>query len=705
MSTYSMSKILFTTLVTTSAASVNAQHEHSDHLEEIIVTSSQNKSRAETALPVTILSGESLRKSASSTIGDTIKSEPGVNSSTFGTGVGQPIIRGLAGNRVSVLENSLSTLDASGASPDHASAVEPLIAERIEIVKGPATLLYGNNAIGGVVNVIDSRIPGERIESLTGAVEVRGTSVDDGSAVVGKLQGGKGQFAWHLDGMQRSSDDMDVPGDAIAEGALDDDEFEEQNTNGFLANSDTEADSYTIGGSWIGEDTVIGFSFNESNNEYGLPPGAHAHEHEEHEEEEEEEGEEHHEEEGEFVRIDLEQRRTDFKLQHRLNDTFNNLTLLVRKSDYQHIELEGVEEGTRFINDGIETRFTANHAFSGDWNGIWGIEYKNSEFSAVGEEAFIPATDVESYGIFALETINFDTTIVEFGLRADHFALSPQASSACSASDTSVSASASIIAPLTDDIKWLVGFSHAQRAGSIEERYSNIDPVTCMRLENPVEHLATARIEFGDADLGNESSNNIELGLLKTIGVWQFEVNAFYNQFDDYIYLEDIGTADELLISDEEIIVSEYKQADADFYGFEGQATAPLFDHGDHHLDITLLADWVYAELDNGEYVSRLPPASVGLTFDYIFSNWSMQLSSRWHSEQDKLAVNETKTDGYTLVDLSMDYHLPVGSSELLLFFAANNLTDEEVRDHTSFLKDFAPGPGRGYSLGARLSF
>jgi len=193
-----------------------SQHNHQPHLDEIIVTSTQNKSIAETALPISVLSGEQLRKSAASTLGDTINQQPGVQSSSFGNGVGQPVIRGMSGNRVSVLQNNLKTIDAANVSPDHASAVEALLAERIEIIRGPSTLLYGNGAIGGVVNVIDNRIPESLPEKVTGGIELRGNSVDDGKVAVGKVAGGLGNFAWRFDGVPRGSNGYNLPGYAIA---------------------------------------------------------------------------------------------------------------------------------------------------------------------------------------------------------------------------------------------------------------------------------------------------------------------------------------------------------------------------------------------------------------------------------------------------------------------------------------------------------
>lgn len=694
-----------TTLTT---ATAQAQHDHEPHLDEIIVSSSQNKTLADTALPVSVLSGEQLRKQAAATLGETIASEPGVQSSSFGNGVGQPVIRGLSGNRVSVLQGNLETLDAANLSPDHASAVEALLADRIEIIRGPSTLLYGNGAMGGVVNVIDNRIPESRPDAITGGLELRGNTVDDGKTAVGKMEGAAGSIAWHLDGMVRDTNDLKIPDYAIDEAALeeahhDDDpgmpeeEHEEavENTDGYIGNSNTEAHSGTAGISWVGEKAFAGVAISTLENEYGLPPGAHVHEHGEEEEHEEEE---HHEEEhhAEVVRLNQEQTRIDAKAGIGLSGPFEQFTAHLNHNDYEHVELEGDETGTVFTNRGLTSRFTLNQRPVNGFSGVLGLQAADSSFEARGEEAFIPKSDIQTYGLFAVETLETERFIHEFGLRIDRQSIDTRGQ--CDNAETSWSGSLGSVWKAAESLNVSATYTRSERAPSVEELYSNVDATTCTTSSTPVEHLATARLELGNPALTTESSNNIELGIRKYQGPVRFHASVYYNQFDDFIYLADTGELDE-------VIVSEYLQDDTDFYGLEAELTFPLLVFDDQHLDMSLFGDLVKGELDSGQPLPRIPPARLGAAWEYLITDWAFNLRIARVDEQSDVAPGEATTGGYTRIDAGMDYHLPLGDNELLVFLKGQNLTDEEIRDHTSFMKNYAPAAGRGYVLGLRLEF
>jgi len=393
-------------LSTANLLAQNQAEEHDEHhVEEVIVTGELLKTKQNTALAVNILSGEELRQNAATTIGDTLQSQVGVQSASFGVGVGQPVIRGQSANRVQVLQNGTGALDVSNTSQDHANTVEGLLAERIEVVRGPATLLYGNGAIGGVVNVIDNRVPSGVPEDLNGAVEYRFNDVNEGSTFVGKVDGGSENFAWHFDAVYQDTDNVDIPGySALEEEEHEEEEGheeEEENTFGFIDNSNTEKLSWTGGVSYIGDSGFIGISVNQYTNEYGLPPGSHGHE-----EEHEEEGEMHmegEEEEEEVIRLDLKQTRIDVKTEYDLSQTGNGVLkkfgATLTSNDYTHIELEGEETGTVFANDGLEFRANLTHGgMDGAWNGTAGVQMSQRDFSATGEEAFIPASDISSFG-------------------------------------------------------------------------------------------------------------------------------------------------------------------------------------------------------------------------------------------------------------------------------------------------------------------
>lgn len=691
------------------AISVQAQHEHNHDIEEVIVSASQNKTRAETALPINVLSGEELMRDASSTLGETISNTIGVQSSSFGAGVGQPVIRGLSGNRVKVLQNNLSTLDASGASQDHASSVEALLAERIEIIRGPATLLYGNGAIGGIVNVVDGRIPQTVPTATEGALEIRGSSVDSGSAAVARFDGGSGSFAWHVDGLYRESNDYDIPGWAVDEAALEalehhedeaaggDEEAHEEieNTRGYVANSSTRSRNLTTGASWVGDRAFFGLAVSRLKNDYGLPPGAHGGHHEE--EGGEESPEEEHEE---FVRLKLDQTRIDARGGISLNGFVERLDMQLTSNRYEHQELEGSEVGTVFENDGIEGRVTINHGGFGALSGVLGLQLGDREFSAIGEEAFIPQSDIRSAGLFALETLDVGALTYELGARLDQQDIDTRGR--CDGRENTWSASAASIWNYREDTNVSVSLSRAERAPSVEELYSNVDTTSCAVQADPearVIHAATGRFELGNANLETETANNIELAWHKHMGEVRAEVNVFYNRFNDFIYLADVGEF-------EETIVSRYLQDDAEFKGIEGRVLFPVA-LGGRHLDLTLFADYVDAELSNGDNLPRIPPARAGFEVGYALQNWSARLRTTGVSDQDDVTGSELETDGYVRVDAYLDYHLPLGAnaSELVVFAKGENLGDESIRDHTSFLKNFAPAPGRSFELGMRYSF
>ncbi|GAB1266027.1 TonB-dependent receptor [Aurantivibrio infirmus] len=674
------------------------QHNHGE-IEEIIVSGSQGKSKTETALPVHLINGEELRNSASTTLGETIQNQVGVHSSSFGVGVGQPVIRGLTGNRVKVLQNNLSTLDASSASQDHADSVEALLSEQIEIVRGPATLLYGNGAIGGIVNVIDNRIPKTLAPSaFGGATEIRHSSVNDNNTLVTKLGGSIEKISWYFDGVHRDSNFVEIPGYALDIESIealehhDEDEMEEEeeheNTKGFVANSDTEAENFTIGGSWIGDDSYFGIAFSNLKNNYGIPPGAHHHEEGE---EEEEEGEEN-------IRIDLEQQRSDIEFGQKYTGFIEELNAHLTFNDYEHKELEGPVVGTRFKNKGFDSRVTVKHQHHKGLNGVWGLQYGDRDFSAVGEESFIPAADISNLGFFILESIDLSPTIIELGLRVDKDKIKTKA--ACDTDTTSWSANAATIWGIDDNTNINVSLSRAERAPTVEELFSNIAVGTCdiHGDENLVTHAATQRIELGDPRLTTEVSNNIDIGFFKYTGNFRAEINFFRNNFKNFIYLADSGEIDET-------IVSQYLQDDASFQGAEVQLSYPRTFLDVHHFDFTIFGDRVKAELDSGENIPRIPPQRFGIELQYQVGDFSAKLRTTKVSAQKDVAKNELETEGYTRIDAQLDYHLQTQGLEWVFFAKASNLSDKEIRDHTSLLKNFSPAPGRSIDLGVRLSF
>jgi iron complex outermembrane receptor protein len=678
--------------------------EHTDPLiEEMIVTSTLHRSRADTAMSVSILSGEELREKVAATLGETLQDQVGVSVASFGAGVGSPVIRGQGGNRVQILQGGIGNIDASAISADHANSLEPALAERIEVIRGPATLLYGNGAIGGVVNVIDNRIPRSMPSGLTGIVETRNNSVSDQQVTVGRLEGGAGNIAWHLDGVYRESNDVEVPGFAINPASVDitdEEELEELlESRGRLANSNTRATVRTVGASWIFDEGYIGFSLNRLENEYGIP----GHDHEEEHEGEEHEGEEDHEGREEHldgVRIVMEQDRADIEMEIPLKGWFSELHGRLSSVDYQHVEVEPSGEiGTLFEQEGFEGRFVLHLAGSETREGVIGVHFSHRDFSATGEEAFIPATDIDSFALFTLHSIDRGDFTYEFGLRGERQSLQ-QNRGACDSDNTTFSGSTSAIWRFSEQSNLLFSVAHSQRSATVEELYSNID-TACGELPAGllVEHAATQRLEIGMPDADVESSTNFEIGLRKHLGDVRGEVNLYYNDISDYIFLNDTG----VFLGDVE--VSRYQQSDALFYGMEVEVNFPLRRSGDHLTELSLFGDYVRAEFDRQGNVPRIPPLSAGFELSHSHVNWQTKL--RWTEVQNQsdTGFNEARTSGYSLVNYYADYHIPFGNSETLLFFKANNLLDEEIRHHTSLLKDLAPAPGRSIEVGLRFEF
>lgn len=680
-----------------------AQHQHDAHsIDEIIITSSRDARRSATALPVSVLSGERLMQRASATLGETIRESLGVHSSSFGAGVGQPVIRGLAGNRVSVLQNSLPSLDAAGSSQDHASSVEALLADRIEIIRGPAALLYGDGAIGGVVNVIDSRVPKTLPAKLEGAVEVRARSVDSGRSALLRLDGAQNNIAWHFDGLIRRSSDYDIPGWAIQEHELrklarSHDELDSDNRHGYVANSSTEAGSVTMGASLIGDRGFFGLALSHLENEYGLPLGTHSHSH--HDDHDEDEDEHAHDHSDHRVRLDAEQSQISIEAGRQLDGFFSQMDLQLSWTRYEHREEEDQVSGTRYKSDGLNARMTFRHEDLGPWSGGIGFQAGDRNYSATGSEAFIPESDIRSFGIFALETLEAGNFLHEFGLRFNRQTIENQH---CRRQDNTWNASVASIWNYRPDAQLSLSFNRSERAPSTEELYSNLAQESCSPRRDParfVMHGSTARYELGNPRLKSEQSNNVDLAWHKHLGEIRAEVNLFYNDFDDFIYLSDVGEF-------EDNIISQYLQADAIFKGIEAQVMIPM-DIGEHHVDLRLFGDFVHAKLRRGGYLPRIPPARAGFEVSYTTNaHWALRLRSTAVAKQRRAAEEELPTDSYLRVDAFFDYHLPIAADRELLFFArAENLTNEEIRDHSSFIKHYAPAPGRSLEVGLRYRF
>ncbi len=674
-------KLLFFTLASVSAAAQDADYELS--------TTAMHTIRSQTALPVTILSGKELRDATRATIGDTLSNQPGISNASFGPAVGQPVIRGQQGRRVMNLSNAVPNADASGNSADHAVSVEPILADAIEVLRGPSTLLYGGGAIGGVVNIIDNRIPRSLLDTPVFNIEARHDSAADQDTVATRLEFNTGNFAWHLDGVQRQWNDLDVPGFPINPALLaEPDHDDDENTQGYIANTRGTTESATLGLSWIFDSGFLGMAVNRIDNTYGLPPGNHGHD----EEEPSEPGEEADEE---NVFIDMGQTRYDLTGEWRnLTPWIEHLDYRLAYTDYGHAEMEGPGiVGTRFSNDSWQQRLQFTHVETANWHGVLGLQTADEEFGAIGEESFIPVTDIETRGLFLVEDYHGDSYTVELGARLSSDSYKPENASAPARDFNTFSYSASALWDLNAAASLGIIVSHADRAPSIEELYSNY---ALSSAENCVIHFATSACEIGDISLSEESSNNIDLTLYLEKGSFNITFTAFYNNFADYI--SQINTGEEI----DGFAIREYQQVDARFSGIEVDAALMLTDY----LELKVFADTIDGQLDGNGDAPRVPPSRIGSQLNYSGNNWSAYISFI-HANQQKQAGNfENISDGYTRWDMGLDYSFTVGrNSELMLFARGRNTSDDEIRVATSTLRDYAPEAGRSIEAGVRFSY
>ncbi|MRX27901.1 TonB-dependent receptor domain-containing protein [Kangiella sp. HZ709] len=679
----------------------------------IVVTGNPlEHSSLEMASPSVVITGDELVKNRGANIGETIAELPGVNLSSFGIGAGRPVIRGQQGNRVTVLSNNTSTSDASNASPDHWVAAEPLLAKRIEVLKGPATLIYGGEAVGGAVNVVDNRIPTEAPEGFEGGLEVRlGDSAVGEKTFVGTLATGAelegGTLAFNLDFLDSQTDAFEIPGYAESARlrALEEAEEEEGHSEeeheeafGLLENSDTDTQGASFGFSWITDNGYWGVSYTDFERNYGLPGHAHGHE------EEDPMGGAPEEEEEEIIRLDLEQKRWDVKGQW--NDPFAGFQALkfsYTNTDYQHTELEGEEDGTVFINDSNELRVELVHSAWSGWQGAFGLQYSDSDFAAIGEEAFIPQTKTEKLGIFWLEEKDIGDWHYEVGARYDHQEI--DAGIFGSREDSAFSFAAGAVWHINENWSMPINFARAQRLPQNEELLSNAGNTE----DTYVEHLATLTVEVGDPNLDKETANNFDIGLRYNSDNLSGSIAIFNNRVNNFIFLEHIEEdhAGEEEHDHEELPLLMYAQQDVIFEGLEAEVLW-TFAEGDYgYWQLGAFGDYTHAEFNNasGAYIPRQPARRLGVSLGYEFGDFSAELKSVNVAKQDKVAEEELQTDGYDLLNLTLGYGLTFESSEGLLFLRAQNLLDEEIRDHASFLKDRAPRPGRSVTAGFRLTF
>lgn len=651
-------------------------------LDDIIVTAPLQEKRSESAVPVTILSDDELRMKTGHSIGETLKDELGISSQSFGPGVGTPVIRGQAGPRVRVLNNGIGSNDVSAISPDHAISVEPLLAERIEVLRGPATLLYGSGAIGGVVNIIDNRIPGQTFDKLVGgALEQRFDSTSDETSTAMKVEGSKDHVAYHLDGFYRHRNNLDIGGsgiDTAKVGFTDPALAVVDNPSGYLNNTGAEAISGSAGLSWVGDEGFAGASVNNINNNYGIAPNG--------------TGEE-------IVRIAMRQNKYDFKSE--LNNPLpfaKSLRTRLGYTDYEHTEIANGEPGAFFTNKSYEGRVELTHQDIGPLRGVIGFQAQSSDFNAIEkltEASIVPRSDINSYGVFGVESFDAGPLTYQFGTRVEQTDIRPDGFAGLSY--TPVSASASAVWKIDPRNSLNLAITRSSRAPNVQELLSN------------GYHDATRSFDRGSLSLKEETSYNLDLGYRFKADWVRAELDLFHNWAADYIYQHRTGE-----FVDEEgnpcvdacAPVLQSSQNDAIFKGYEAKLIFPMMENHNGLLELTLFSDYTRGEFKSGGDVPRMPPLRYGLQLDYHKDKLASYLRLTRADDQPYVGEFETSTAGYYLLNVGVNYQVKAyHDAKLMVFAKGNNLLDQNIRNATSYLRNFAPEAGRGAEIGFRISY
>lgn len=626
------------------------------------------------ASPADVLSGPTLRARLDSTLGETLSSQTGVSSSYFGPNSSRPVIRGLDGERVRILQNGTASLDASGASPDHGTAIEPLTLDRIEIVRGPAALLYGGSAIGGVVNAIDNRIaqaPPDR--PFSGAAQIRLGGAADERAGVARLAGGTDRFALHVDTFRRDTSDLRIPGMARSARLQAADPLAPPDTEATkrLPNSASTSDGVGVGGTAFFDRGYVGAAVTNYNSNYGTVAER-------------------------DVTIDMKQTRYDLAGELRDLGFLDNAKFRIGHTTYRHTEFEGPDPGTNFRNTGYDARLDLRHKPLGRFDGAFGFQVYESRFSAVGAESFVPPVRTRSLAAFVYEETTLGSLKLSAGGRLDRVHLDaqeylPNFSPAESRSFIPKSGSLGAVITLAPEYSVAANLSLTERAPNYAEIFAN----------GP--HAATGQFEIGSRSQKIERALAFDLGLRKRGGAVTGSVGVFAQRFTNFIGLLPTGLVD----AGSGLPVFRFEGVKADFRGVEADARFHLVDRGDHNIHLDLRTDYTRAQNDSsGEPLPRISPLRFSAAVSAQKGPTSVRVEAIRAAAQNRTAPDELATDGYTLVNARVTHLiLKEGQAELELFLRASNLLNQEIRIHTSLLKDLAPLGGRSVMVGVNGTF
>lgn len=671
-------------------AAAAAEEERTPSVAELVITAAPYPLSLDTITTnVDILTTRDLSLVPPAGLGDLISGMPGLRSTAYGPGASRPVIRGLAGPRVLLLQNGVGMIDASSLSPDHAVPTEAGQASRIEVLRGPSTLAYGGSGIGGVVNVLDDRVPSRRPD---GRVEGRGavswSSVDNGRAASGAAMVDAGPLVLAFDGSTRRSDDYATPVRPVSD-RLAAEEGLVRSADKTLRNVSLEADAWGLGASLVGGDGgFLGLSVKRTDTGYGLPFKQVVSDSE-----------------PELIRLHMKQTRWDLRGETPVHDGWiEKVRLAVGRADYEHAEIK-IEEGkagTRFLSDGTEGRVELVMRGSPGRQGAFGLQALTRNLEAIGEEAFIPGVEINEMGVFTLQRFEFGKFGLDAGLRIDARELRADldgretstpgleagldwSKTPDTRSFTNVSASAGAFWRPSDPLFLALTLSLSGRAPTEFELFA----------DGP--HEGTGTWEVGDPTLSSEEALSLEATLRWTGDSTRIQAHAWIARYDGFIEERPTG---ELY---DDLPVFNFRQTDADFVGFEVEATQTLLTRAEGRLEASLSGDVVRGDTDQGP-PPRIPAFGVTGELSWVSETLDAAVEIRHVGDQTRTAPFELETDGYTAINASLAWR-PLAGTPVTVSLRGRNLSDAEIREHASYLKDIAPSPGRSVSLGLAFTF
>ena len=666
------------------AASVEAPVPHDQTNADIVVTGVRRK--AEDVLGgISVLSGSDLTQAIRPSLGDTLTRLPGVSASSFGPTASRPILRGLGGDRTRVLTDGIGSFDVSASSADHAVAINPLTADRIEVLRGPAALPFGSSAIGGVVNVIDSRIP-RRAEAPLHADATLGyaTAADERSAALVVAVPIASHFVLSGDASWNKSDNLRTGGHILSSDLRDqarasgDAEVQAlANLKGELPNTASRATAVAVGAAYIDEGLNLGLSFSRHTALYGVPirysldPAVTA----------------------EAPRLDVEQNRLDARAEVPLPGAFSQLRFRAGGARYHHDELEPDGAiGSSFFTRGGEGRLDLVQAERSGWGGTSGIQGMARRVFIEGEEKLLPDSRQKQFGLFTLQSLERGPLRLAAGVRYERSKLTARpdvdiGNPALSASFNTLSLSAGATHTLGGGWKAGVNVARSVRAPSIEELFAN----------GP--HAGTQSFEVGDPALDPERSLGFEASIKKTAGPLTLTATGYYSRFANFIYQAPTGEIEDNLP------VYAYRRGGAKYYGFEFEADAKLGTALGVDWGSKGVADYTRATIKGFGPAPQIPPLRMLGALTGTRGKFDGRIEAEHVFAQDRTAPLETATPGYTVLNAGLIWRPIEDRPELTLGLTANNIFDVVARRHASLLKDYAPLAGRDIRLTARLTY